>query len=138
MGEGEGVGWGGNKGLRKDFQVGSEDTNDCEFVGQRVRWYDKGKPGAYIRVDQEKKIEELSEIVFNKSTADDIACTPDLHRQYRSVLGQINWLQSRTQYQACFLFSRCASASAAPKMKDVREINKLVRQIRARVVDIRF
>ena len=53
-------------GLRKDFQVGSEDTNDCEFVGQRARWYNKGKPGAYIRVDQEKKIEELSEIAFDR------------------------------------------------------------------------
>ena len=24
--------------LRKDFQVGSEDKNDCLFVGQRIQW----------------------------------------------------------------------------------------------------
>ena len=24
--------------LRKNFQVGSEDKNDCLFVGQRIQW----------------------------------------------------------------------------------------------------
>ena len=28
-------------GLRKDFQVGSEDKNDIMFVGQRIRWIGK-------------------------------------------------------------------------------------------------
>ena len=28
-------------GLRKDFQVGSEDKNDIMFVGQRIRWVGK-------------------------------------------------------------------------------------------------
>ena len=37
--------------LRKDFKVGSEDLNDVEFVGQRCRWIDKGKPTSYIKVD---------------------------------------------------------------------------------------
>ena len=30
--------------LRRDFQVGSEDLNDIMFVGQRVRWVNRGKP----------------------------------------------------------------------------------------------
>ena len=89
-------------------------------------------------MDQHKKIEELSEIVFDRSLNDLTECSPDLHRQYRSVLGQINWLQSRTQFQSCYEFSRCVSASAKPAIKDVRDLNKLVRKIRHRVVDLRF
>jgi len=126
-------------GLRRDFKVGSEDTNDIMFVGQRVRWIDKGKRGtARIQVDQERKVEELAEIQYESSLRDTLSCPADLHKQYRSVLGQINWLQSRTQFQACYLFSRCASAAAAPTIGDVRSINKLVRKIRSEVVCLNF
>ena len=31
--------------LRKDFQVGSEDKNDCLFVGQRIQWKQDDKHG---------------------------------------------------------------------------------------------
>jgi hypothetical protein len=31
------------EGLRRDFKVGSEDKNDVAFVGQRVKWVDKGR-----------------------------------------------------------------------------------------------
>ena len=124
---------------RKDFKVGSEDTNDILFVGQRVRWIDRKDPGRrHIQVDQETKIEELSEIVFDKQVKDNITCTSDLHTQYRSLLGQINWLQSRTQFQSCYAFSRCASAAAAPTIGDVRALNKLARKIRSEVVFLRF
>ena len=58
-------------------------------------------------------------------------CSAPLHPQYRSVLGQVNWLQSRTQYKACYRFSRCAYAAAGPTIADVRALNKLVRSIRS-------
>ena len=124
--------------LRRDFKVGSEDTNDIAFVGQRVRWINKGKKDARIQVDQERKVEELSEIQLEPSLRDQLACTPDMHKQYRSVLGQINWLQSRTQFQSCYLFSRCASAAAKPTIADVRSINKLVRKIRSEIVCLNY
>ena len=56
---------------------------------------------------------------------------PYLHTQCRSVLGQVNWLQSRTQYKACYRFSRCVSAAASPTTADVKSLNKLVRSIRS-------
>ena len=58
--------------------------------------------------------------------------------QYKSVLGQIKWLQSRTQYQACYRFTRCASASASPTIADVRALNKLARSIRAEPCVLRY
>ena len=83
--------------LRKDFQVGSEDINDIMFVGQRIRWIFDGKPGPYIRVDQDLCIDELCEITIDKGVADTDLCPPRMHTAFRSGLGQINWLQSRTQ-----------------------------------------
>ena len=73
--------------VRKDYQVGSLMTNDAMFCGQRVK-----KQGQVIVVDQDRAIEEISEIPLDnyKSLLDKDRCPPELHTQYRQVLGQLN------------------------------------------------
>ena len=44
--------------IRKNFQVGSEDKNDCVFVGQRIQWKTDEKRGPYINVHQNVAIDE--------------------------------------------------------------------------------
>ena len=61
-----------------------------------------------------------------------------MHTAFRSLLGSISWLQSRTQFQACYQFSRCASASASPTIGDCRALNKLCRQIKNVPAELRF
>ena len=51
--------------IHKDFQIGSEDTNDVLFVGQRVCWNTAGSISC-IQVVQEQCIEELGEIELRK------------------------------------------------------------------------
>ena len=118
------------------------------FVGQRIRWVGKGdasalqaspsapagkksvsKPNkpAHICVDQKVAVDELEEVKFDKSLTDNVECDSILHTAYRSVLGQVNWLQSRTQFHSCYKFSRAASAASKPTIAHVRELNKLVR-----------
>ena len=41
-------------GLRKDFQVGSEDWSDLTFTGQRIRWTKDSQSGSCIEVSQAK------------------------------------------------------------------------------------
>jgi hypothetical protein len=128
--------------LRKDFSIGSEDTNDIQFVGQRIKWMLNEKNGKgtkhYIRVDQNLAIEELEEIKVDKGQKEETPCTPSMHTEYRSVLGQINWLQSRTQYHIGYKFSRCASQASSPTIGDVKTLNKLVRTIRSQPVTLNF
>ena len=81
--------------LRKDFQVGSEGKNDVIFCGQYVRW---SADHSHIEVEQYKAVEELREIDFDRTLGDAVAASPSLHTAYRSVLGSLNWLQSRTQF----------------------------------------
>ena len=50
----------------------------------------------------------------------------------------VNWLQSRTQFQACYRFSRAASRHAAPNIGDCRNVNKLARAIKAAPVALHF
>ena len=71
--------------LRKDFQIGSGDTQDVVFTGQRVRWMKD-----VLVVDQDKAVEELSAIPVESHLKDSEKCTPQQHTQFRSLLGQLN------------------------------------------------
>ena len=83
-------------------------------------------------------IDELQEITFDKYLKDDTPLTPQMHTAYRSVLGHINWLQSRTQFHIGYQFSRCASKASSPTIEDVRAINKTVRTIKSIPLSMRF
>ena len=119
--------------LKKDYQIGSETYDNIMFCGQRVRWQ-----GNVLVVDQDRQVDELSEIKVSKGSPDSQVCSPQMHTEYRSVLGMLNWLQSRTQYHICYRFSRAASAAASPTILDVRELNKVVRVVRALPVKLTF
>ena len=126
------------KKIREHFTVGHEDKNDLTFTGQRVRWVmDAQGKKKYISIDQKLCVSELEEIVIPKHLKDADVCDKALHTSYRSLLGSINWLQSRTQFQACYQFSRLASASAAPTVAHCKELNKLCRSIRSEDVELR-
>ena len=99
------------------------------FVGQRIKWKNHEKFGSYVSCDQKLAVDQLEEIKVDKHMKDNDPCSPSMHTAYRSVLGQLNWLQSRTQCHICYRFSRCASAAAKPTIADVREINKTVRTL---------
>ena len=122
----------GNK-LKKDYQIGSEDKNDVVFTGQRIRWQ-----GNTLVVDQDKAVEELSEVHIEKNLSDNTPCTASQHTEYRSLLGSLNWLQSRTQFQIAYKFSRAASAAASPKIGDLRALNKIARTVRAKPMKLMF
>ena len=57
---------------------------------------------------------------------------------YRSLLGSINWLQSRTRFQAYYQFSPCASAAASPTIGDCKALNKLCKQIVNDPMELKF
>ena len=117
--------------VKASFKIGHEDVNDLMFTGQRVKWQldEKTKKKSHIVVEQSLCVSELTEIVIQKGQKDDEKCDKDMHTAYRSLLGSINWLQSRTQFQACYQFSRCASAAASPTVGDCKALNKLCKQI---------
>ena len=95
------------KKIREHFTVGHEDKNDLTFTGQRVCWVNDAQGNKkYISIDQKLCVSELEEIVIPKHLKDADACDKALHTSYRSLLGSIKWLQSRTQFQACYQFSR--------------------------------
>ena len=105
------------------------------FTGQRIRWTTDPQSGSCIETGPQKAIDELKEIPVERSTSEDLQCTRAMHAMYRSLLGQINWLQGRTQFQCCYKFSRCASMAASSTIGDVKALNKLARQLKSQLVN---
>ena len=124
--------------LRKEFQVGSEDWNDVTFTRQRILWMKDLQLGSCTEVSQQKAMDELQEIPVERNMKEDLHCIPAMHTKYRSLLGLINWLQSRTQFPCCYRLSRCASKAASPAIGDVNVLNKLARQLKSQPVKLQF
>ena len=85
-----------------------------------------------------KAIDELKEIPVERNTKEDLHCTLAMHTMYRSLLGQINWLQSGTRFQCCYNVSRCASMTASPTIGDVKALNKFARQLKSQSANLQF
>ena len=103
--------------LKKSFELGSLDESDVTFCGQRFL-----KKGATVTVHQNLYVEDLHDALIPKGKDTDPLVGPDL-TEYRSVLGKLNWLQSRTQFHISYHFSRCASTSASATILDAKELS---------------
>ena len=75
---------------------------------------------------------------MERNTKEDLHDTPSRHAMYRSLLGQVNWLQTGTQFQCCYQISRCASMAASPTLGDVKSLKKLARQIKSQPVKLQY
>ena len=91
-----------------------------------------------MRLAKKRLLKELEQIPMERSTKEDLHGIPAMHTRYRSLLGQKNWLQSRTQFQCCYKLSRCASKAASPTIGDVTALNKLARQLKSQPVKLQF
>ena len=61
--------------IRNNFQVCSEDKNDCVSVGQRLQWKHDPQQGDFTNVHQDAAIDELQEIHFDKHLKDNLSLT---------------------------------------------------------------
>ena len=120
---------------KKDSKLAQKKWSDVTFTGQRIRWIKDSQSGPCIEVSQQKAVDELEEIPVERNTKEDLHCTPAMHTRYRSLLGQISWLQSRTQFQCCYIFPRSASMAASPTIGGVKVLNKLARQLKSQATE---
>ena len=77
--------------IGKEYKIGSEDWNDNMFCGQRTKWiHDEKGEKNHIDVDQERGIDDLAEVIYDKKLDPDLACDVDLHHQFRSGVGAVH------------------------------------------------
>ena len=87
--------------------------NDLMFTGQRAKWQfdEKTKKKSHIVAERSLCVSELTEIVIARGQKDEEKCDRTCIQAYRSLLGSINWLQSRTVSSMLPIFSLCFCSS---------------------------
>ena len=106
---------------------------DKEFVGHKI-------PN---RVRTLKSVKTRPLMRWRRSQWDEtriknLQCTHSMHTMYRSLLDQINWLQSMTQFQCCYKICRCDSMADSPTISDVKSLNQLAKQIKSQPVKLQY
>ena len=71
---------------------------------------------------------------MERNTKENLHCTPAMHTSNRSLLKQINWLQSKTQFQS---FSDVLQWQLLQHL-DVKALNNLTRQLMSQQVKLHF
>ena len=134
---------------KKNVQVGSENCNDVlsqdkEFVAWKMMCFHRTKNLLHDRSSIRTKHWGQSRMgdwrigghPSRKEHKKYLHCTLAMHTKCRNLLGQINWLQSRRQFQCCYKSSRCASRAASPTIVDVKALNKLARQLKSQPMEL--
>ena len=111
--------------LVKVFRM-SHNDKDFIFCGRRVQGKD-----TEIIVSLEDASKSLELLDFASRRAE--PSTPLLrgeHTAFRSLLGQLQWLQIQTRPELSFDVNKCAQRSAAPTIEDARYIIAVARRAR--------
>ena len=107
-------------------------SQDKEFAGQRIVKLDRA-----LRLAKQRPLRRWRDPSGTKHERKS-HCTVAMQTNYRRLLGQINGLQSRAQFQCCYKFTRCASKADCPTIGDVNAFNKLSRQLKSQPVKLQF
>ena len=119
--------------ISEKFQIGSTETGIFKYVGVNVSNADN-----FVGVDQKHYIQTLQEVTISsgRSRSDDL--TPEERKEYRSIVGQLNWVATQTRpdilFEVCMLSSRFDSA----RIEDLMHANKVIRKVKASAVTLKF
>ena len=121
--------------LKKHFLVGIVDSGHFKYVGLNVKQKDKG-----ISLDQESYIKGLNQIEISqkKCQKKDMGLNDEEVHQYRSVVGQLNWIGTQTRpdisFDVCSLSVRFGKCT----MGDLMEANKVVKRVKTDQISLFF
>lgn len=121
--------------IRKKLNVGREEIDTFKYVGLNLT-SDENK----ITLDQHHYIKSLEPIELTKHRAIDkeSSLTVLESNAMRSKIGQIMWIASQTRPDVMFDASLLASSFNQAKVKDLVEVNKVIKKIKSENVNLKF
>ena len=133
--------WGGSKQfeeiviskLKKDFLVGTTDTGNFKYVGLDIKQEKEG-----IKLDQENYIKSLHQIEISqrKSQRKNMNLNEEEMHQFRSLVGQLNWIGTQTRpdisFDVCYLSMKFGKST----IDDLMEANKVIKRVKTDQVSL--
>lgn len=108
------------KYFHAQFQIGTKDKNDILFVGRRARWTQENHPW-HAHLNQSRALADLEEAkIQNKTDSEITPLSGTDHTAFRGILGQIHWLQPRTQFPLRYRFSTSPPEQPLPSRRPLQ------------------
>jgi len=121
--------------LKEKFLIGSAEAINFTYVGLRIKSYKDG-----LTIDQNQYIAGLDMIPINKKRASEKkeALDGKEKKEYRALVGQLNWVSTHTRPDIAFETCVLSSAFQEAKVADLIRLNKLVERVKRDNINIYF
>ena len=118
--------------MRKSLRVGSEEVRSFKYIGICI----EQKMGE-IMMDQQKYTLGIENIEKNFS-GENKKLTEEELTEYRSIIGQMNWVAQHTRPDMAFQVSDLSRKFKDGKEEDMKELRKVVKRMKENVGRIRI
>ena len=121
--------------LEKDFLIGATDSGQFKYVGINIKQEIDG-----ISLDQESYIKSLNQVEISqkRSQRKEMPLNEEETHQYRSVVGQLNWIGTQTRpdisFDVCSLSMRFGKCTVG----DLIDANKVVKRVKTDQISLFF
>ena len=133
--------WGGNtnfiegtiKKLKNKFNFGKEEEGNFKFLGMQIYRNEINE----LCMDQNAYVNTI-DVIENITGKDYEALNVKETRNYRSLVGQLNWLSRQSRPDIAYEVSERSSYGKHPLKEDVKKLNKLVKKTKFTDVKLTF
>ena len=111
--------------LREKLKVGEQESKSFKYIGVRVEQHE-----SRICINQWKYIESIKEPEARRFNGNRMLSQKEL-TEYRSVVGQLNWISLHTMPEISYSVSELSKAFKEGTSQDMRKLIKVVRRVKS-------
>lgn len=121
--------------LKNKFEISNEVTLAFAYLGINLETTVEGFTLDQIQYVQDLNLVEINE---NRKLSKNEEVNEKERSEMRTAIGKLNWLKSQTRPDIAFEVSVAASQVHKAKVKDIIELNKLIKKTKSEEVMIKF
>ena len=120
--------------LETTFSIGSRSASCFKYIGLNI----KQQVDKSIEVDQNSFAETIQCLEFNRKCPDSEALSESEKFNFRSIVGQLNWLSGVTRPDLAFDVCQLSAIAKQSTVADAKVLNKAVKKARSERVTITY
>ena len=123
------------KRLQAKFQIGTEKEGEFTYVGWTIK--QNSHCTTVDQIEYQKSIKPITISAARKNQSD-YALSDTEKKEYQQVLGKLQWITSQTRPDLRFRALECSVKAARPLVKDLLNLNTVVKKLQKRTVVIMY
>lgn len=112
--------------LMKTFEFGSENETAFTYIGIEIQQ----NQDYSININQTTYAKSLKPIEIAESKQPTESVTNEIHKDYRSLVGSLNWIATITRPDIAFSVCSASTKVNSPTQGDVQEVNKILKYLK--------